>query len=392
MSTSIRERRERSAAALSERAVELRREDEEAPQRLASMERWRRKSDEPARVHHANGILALRCWIEACGYDMEKSYNVLSVSVAAAGGADFEVSRPDWMMGFYLRGGTPEEFARVAPLPGKGSEKRALAKAWTDAFAVFQAEQERVGVYSARRRHGERRNGKNVSSKLHVYVAQDLAEIERSPERRGRKRFEGFAAAARAQLEIVRRDPERFVQRTPTSDPSPRPGVQEAAPPNRRAAFIAKLSKLTRDVLKAEIAAGATEAELDELRAAAHSHLEELFADALPPSCCTTSLEKSSTTNPTPSDPVSGKSARTLFSATPQILPENDEKIEFGVTKSVTPNVPQPLPDETEVREKIAMLVEAGELDEENARGFEELVHDPETRRAFARRYMRVSR
>lgn len=45
-------------------------------------------------------------------------------------------------------------------------------------------------------------------------------------------------------------------------------------------------------------------------------------------------------------------------------------------------------PEETEVRERIAVLVESGELDDESARGFEELAHDPETRRAFARRYM----
>ncbi|MFL6333815.1 MAG: hypothetical protein ACJ754_10935 [Pyrinomonadaceae bacterium] len=45
-------------------------------------------------------------------------------------------------------------------------------------------------------------------------------------------------------------------------------------------------------------------------------------------------------------------------------------------------------PEEAEVRERIAILVESGELDEEGARGFEELAHDPETRRAFARRYM----
>lgn len=45
-------------------------------------------------------------------------------------------------------------------------------------------------------------------------------------------------------------------------------------------------------------------------------------------------------------------------------------------------------PDEGEVRERIAVLVESGELDEESAAGFEELAHDPVTRLAFARRYM----
>jgi hypothetical protein len=45
-------------------------------------------------------------------------------------------------------------------------------------------------------------------------------------------------------------------------------------------------------------------------------------------------------------------------------------------------------PDEDEVRERIALLVESGVLDDDSARGFEELAHDAETRRAFAKRYM----
>ncbi|PYS76184.1 MAG: hypothetical protein DMF66_16115 [Acidobacteria bacterium] len=69
--SSLRERRERAARAVSELAVEVRREDESAPARAASSERWRRKQDEPARIHHANGILALRCYIKACGYDFD---------------------------------------------------------------------------------------------------------------------------------------------------------------------------------------------------------------------------------------------------------------------------------------------------------------------------------
>ena len=53
---------------------------------------------------------------------------------------------------------------------------------------------------------------------------------------------------------------------------------------------------------------------------------------------------------------------------------------------------PEPAPpEESEVRERIAVLVEEGELDDESARGFEELAHDPELRRAFARRYMEAS-
>ena len=48
------------------------------------------------------------------------------------------------------------------------------------------------------------------------------------------------------------------------------------------------------------------------------------------------------------------------------------------------------MPDETEVCERIAVLVESGEMDGESAQEFERLAHDPETRRAFASRYMGV--
>lgn len=46
------------------------------------------------------------------------------------------------------------------------------------------------------------------------------------------------------------------------------------------------------------------------------------------------------------------------------------------------------VPDEEEFCERVAVMVEAGTMDEESAQAFEELAHDPETRRAFASRYM----
>jgi hypothetical protein len=49
---------------------------------------------------------------------------------------------------------------------------------------------------------------------------------------------------------------------------------------------------------------------------------------------------------------------------------------------------PEDVPGETEVHERIAVLVEAGTLDEESAAEFESLAHDPETRRVFAGRYL----
>lgn len=50
---------------------------------------------------------------------------------------------------------------------------------------------------------------------------------------------------------------------------------------------------------------------------------------------------------------------------------------------------PEDMTDEDEFRERVAVLAESGVLDEESAREFEDLAHDPVTREAFARRYMR---
>jgi hypothetical protein len=47
-------------------------------------------------------------------------------------------------------------------------------------------------------------------------------------------------------------------------------------------------------------------------------------------------------------------------------------------------------PDETEFRERVAVMFDGGALDERSAREFEALAHDPATREAFARRYMSV--
>jgi len=47
------------------------------------------------------------------------------------------------------------------------------------------------------------------------------------------------------------------------------------------------------------------------------------------------------------------------------------------------------VPGETQMREHIAVMVESGALDEQSARDIERLAHDPATREAFARRYMR---
>ena len=49
---------------------------------------------------------------------------------------------------------------------------------------------------------------------------------------------------------------------------------------------------------------------------------------------------------------------------------------------------PEDIPDEDEVRERIAILAEAGEIDEQTAREFERNARDPLARRYFAARYL----
>jgi hypothetical protein len=61
------------------------------------------------------------------------------------------------------------------------------------------------------------------------------------------------------------------------------------------------------------------------------------------------------------------------------------------VVKSVTVQLrapDEPAPTEEEVRARLGELVAAGEIPEEQAQDFEDLLEDPELRRAFARRYM----
>lgn len=62
-----------------------------------------------------------------------------------------------------------------------------------------------------------------------------------------------------------------------------------------------------------------------------------------------------------------------------------------GAQLSVFEHLRPDVPDETEFRERVAVMVDSGGLDEETARKFESMAHDPVTREAFARRYMGVT-
>ena len=69
-------------------------------------------------------------------------------------------------------------------------------------------------------------------------------------------------------------------------------------------------------------------------------------------------------------------------------LPEGAQVSEFEHLREPVVHLHAEAPDETEFRERVAMMLDSGALDEESAREFEALAHDPLTRETFARRYM----
>lgn len=266
-----------------ELGAEVRSEDLNGQRSVADIERWRRKKDEPLRRSHANGVLSLRLYVYECGYD-SSVMDTLLTAISAAGGVDHAVKRPDWLMGLYLKGGTEEEAVRIGPLPSHSNEKRTLAKSWTRAFGFLQAEQERVGIVSVRRKHGERRGGKNRTSTMHVLCAQDLAEIETAAGKIRAKRFERFALAAREHIKHIRRDATRFAMPTPKTAASPRPKKPEpteAVTQNQQATdLVAEVCALAKERLLDVMEKGASAEQVNRLRNELHAKLEEVFAES----------------------------------------------------------------------------------------------------------------
>ncbi len=198
MKADYRERGRRAAAAVAEQAASVRSE----PERVARLEKWQRKADEPARRAHSNGMLALDCYVRAVGYDPAVR-DVLWVALTANAGEDGEVARGDALMGVYLEGGDESKAERVANLPAHDREKRTLAQSWKRALTFLQAEEDRAGFRSLERRHGTRSGGKNRVSRMRLFVAQDLVEIEKAALKlpgsygvRGARRFRNFTRAA----------------------------------------------------------------------------------------------------------------------------------------------------------------------------------------------------
>jgi putative DNA primase/helicase len=72
-------------------------------------------------------------------------------------------------------------------------------------------------------------------------------------------------------------------------------------------------------------------------------------------------------------------------------LPEGAQLSGFEHLREGAEHLRLDVPDKTEFLEQVAVMVDGGGLDEETAREFESLAHDPVTREAFARRYMGVT-
>jgi len=257
-------------AEAAELAAEVRREPQDKAARVASLEKRRRKQDEPARRAYANQSLALRLFVQFVGYSPEVK-DTLNAAIEATAGLDHAITRADWEMGCYLRGLSHEEMERLRALPARHTEKRTLAAAWTRAFAEYEAEEKRTGIVALRRTPGSKdfKTGQQKASQIHAPVAQDLAEIAAAAMKvHGKKRFERFAQAAAAHVSILRDDPTRRAH-TKEKDPAPSRMKQPDTPALAVVRFLKRVEKavdeLMRDVPP-------------ELQTEARAHVESLLA------------------------------------------------------------------------------------------------------------------
>jgi hypothetical protein len=252
-----------------ELAAEVRREPLDQTARVASLEKRRRKQDEPARRAYANQSLALRFFIQFVGYSPEVK-DTLNAAIEAAAGLDHAITRADWEMGLYLRGGSHAEAERLRQLPAKHKEKRTLAAAWTRAFAEYEAEEKRTGIVLLRRISGSKdfKTGQRKASQIHALCAQDIAEIASAAMKIHGKRFDRFAQAAAAHVAILRDDPAR---RAHTKETEPRPARirQPDTPALAVVRFLKKMEQAIDELIR-DVPA--------ELQTEARAHAESLLA------------------------------------------------------------------------------------------------------------------
>jgi hypothetical protein len=254
-----------SAHEVAELAAEVRREPLDQTARVASLEKRRRKQDEPARRAYANQSLALRLFVQFVGYDQSVA-DVLRAAIEAAAGLDHAITRVDWEMGCYLRGASPDEMARLRQLPARHKDKRTLAMAWTRAYAEYETEEKRTGIVALRRIPGSKdfKTGQQRASQIHALCSQDIAEIAAAAMKIHGKRFERFARAAAAHVEILRDTPARRAHTKEETEPKPTRIRQADTPALLMVRAISKVEKLA-DELKRELP--------PEMRQEARAHL-----------------------------------------------------------------------------------------------------------------------
>ncbi len=256
-------------AEAAELAAEVRREPQDKAARVASLEKRRRKQDEPARRAYANQSLALRFFVQFVGYSPEVK-DTLNAAIEATAGLDHAITRADWEMGCYLRGLSHEEMERLRQLPAKHKDKRTLAAAWTRAFAEYEAEEKRTGIVLLRRISGSKdfKTGQRRASQIHALCAQDIAEITSAAMKIHGKRFERFAHAAAAHVAILRDTPER---RAHTKETEPRPAriKQPDTPALAVVRFLKKMEQAIDELIR-DVPA--------ELQTEARAHAESLLA------------------------------------------------------------------------------------------------------------------
>jgi len=268
--------------AVGELAAKIRQEDEAEPARVRSLEQWKRTADGDARKQKSDTAAAFIAYARACGYSPE-SERVLLIVMTATGGEDRFACCPDWLMGAHLAGMDAAEVEELRPLPTKAREKRTLAQRWKRAWDEFDLEQKRAGFDSIKRQPGTMnlRTGKGRASEMYALFVQDLVEIEREAKQmRGVRRYERFDHAARTVVHRLKRERPRTLEIPPEPRRTRLKAPETTAMRLNRC--VHQIQETVGELVKSELAAGATPDDVHMLAEALFNALGSAFAHAVP--------------------------------------------------------------------------------------------------------------
>jgi hypothetical protein len=161
-------------------AAELAAEVRKQAQTNNDIEARRLQKNAAARHDLSDTAGALIAYCEACGYAPEVRHVLFAVMHASNGSADFERC-PDWLMGYFLRGGGDDDLARLYKLPNDSTEKNRLKAAWRRARGLYIEEQRRTGYVSLRRKGGGKDPHTHASKRSEIAAPflQHLVEIKK---------------------------------------------------------------------------------------------------------------------------------------------------------------------------------------------------------------------